>query len=130
LSSGGEVPAAELNVFGEPLEPCSTDPMTGFFRTGACAVGPDEVARHLVCCEMTDAFLEYSKSVGNDLSTPMPQYGFPGLKAGDRWCLHILRWRQALEAGKAPRVALLSTNRHALEFVSLDDLKRHAFDLT
>jgi uncharacterized protein (DUF2237 family) len=79
---------------------------------------------------MTSEFLQFSKSVGNDLSTPMPQYAFPGLKAGDRWCLHILRWKEALEAGKAPRIAVLSTNKIALEFVSLEDLKRHAFDLT
>ena len=104
--------------------------MTGFFRTGNCMAGPDEVARHLVCCEMTEAFLAFSRSVGNDLSTPMPQYSFPGLKAGDRWCLHILRWKEALEAGKAPRIAILATNRHALNFVSLEDLKRHALDLT
>lgn len=130
MSSGGSLPPPELNVFGEPLEPCSTDPLTGFFRTGGCMVGPDEMARHLVCCEMTDEFLAFSKSAGNDLTTPMPQHSFPGLKAGDRWCLHILRWREALEAGKAPRIALLSTNQFALEFVSIDDLKRHAFDLT
>ncbi len=117
-------------MLGEPLQPCSMAPMTGFFRTGSCLVGPEEVARHLVCCEMTGDFLEFSKSVGNDLSTPMPQYAFPGLKAGDRWCLHILRWKEALEAGKAPRIAVLATSRFALEFVSLDDLKRHAFDLT
>lgn len=104
--------------------------MTGFFRNGSCMVGPEEMARHLVCCEMTDEFLAFSQSVGNDLSTPMPQYAFPGLKAGDRWCLHILRWKQALEAGRAPRIAVLSTSKHALEFVSIDDLKRHAFDLT
>lgn len=116
-------------MLGEPLQPCSTDPMTGFFRTGACEAGPDEAARHLVCCEMTPEFLAFSKSVGNDLMTPLPQYGFPGLKAGDRWCLHILRWREALQAGKAPRVAVLSTSRTALRFVSLADLKRHAFDL-
>jgi len=122
--------APELNVFGEPLHPCSTSPMTGFFRTGNCMAGPDEVARHLVCCEMTEAFLAFSKSVGNDLSTPMPQYGFPGLQAGDRWCVHIMRWREALEAGAAPRIALLATNQVALEFVELSDLKRHAFDLT
>jgi uncharacterized protein len=128
LSSAEDV-ETELNVFGEPLQACSTDPMTGFFRTGSCAVGPEDMARHLVCCEMTDAFLKFSKSVGNDLSTPMPDFGFPGLQAGDRWCLHILRWREALEAGTAPRVALLSTNQFALKFVSLEDLKRHAFDL-
>ena len=119
----------ELNVFGEPLQPCSTDPMTGFFRNGSCMIGPDELARHLVCCEMTDAFLAFSKSVGNDLTTPMPQYAFPGLKAGDRWCLHILRWREALEAGKAPKVALLSTHQAVLDHVTLEDLKRHALDL-
>lgn len=128
MSSEPELPA-ELNVFGEPVQPCSTDPMTGFFRTGACMVGPDEIARHLVCCEMTAEFLKFSKAMGNDLSTPNPQYGFPGLKAGDRWCLHILRWKEALEHGKAPRVAILSTNQFALEFVELQDLKRHAFDL-
>jgi hypothetical protein len=127
LSSGGF--ATELNVFGEPLQPCSVDPMTGFFRTGACMAGPDEVARHLVCCEMTAEFLAFSTSVGNDLSTPNPAYGFPGLKPGDRWCLHVLRWKEALEAGKAPRVAVLSTNQFTLEFVELEDLKRHAFDL-
>ena len=129
MSSGGIGLAPELNVFGEPVVPCSTDPMTGFFRTGGCMVGPDEVARHLVCCEMTAEFLSFSKSVGNDLSTPNPAYGFPGLKAGDRWCLHVLRWKEALEAGKAPRIAILSTNQFALEFVDLQDLKRHAFDL-
>jgi uncharacterized protein (DUF2237 family) len=129
LSSGGIAPAPEVNVFGEPLVPCSTSPMTGFFRTGGCMVGPDEVARHLVCCEMTAEFLSFSKSVGNDLSTPNPAYGFPGLKPGNRWCLHILRWKEALEAGKAPRIAILSTNQFALEFVELQDLKRHAFDL-
>lgn len=104
--------------------------MTGYFRTGTCTAGPDEVARHLVCCEMTEAFLAYSKSAGNDLSTPRPEMAFPGLKAGDRWCLHILRWKQALEAGAAPKVAVLSTSRFALTFVALEDLKRHAFDLS
>lgn len=129
MSSGGIAFRPELNVLGEPLAQCSTDPMTGFFRTGSCMVGPDEVARHLVCCEMTAEFLSFSKSMGNDLSTPNPAFGFPGLEPGDRWCLHILRWREALEAGKAPRVAILSTNQFALEFVELQDLKRHAFDL-
>ncbi|HHY50511.1 MAG TPA: DUF2237 domain-containing protein [Alphaproteobacteria bacterium] len=120
----------ERNVLGEPLQPCSTDPVTGYFRTGSCEAGPDEVARHLVCCEMTAEFLAFSKSVGNDLTTPMPQYNFPGLRPGDRWCIHIARWREALEAGMAPRVAILSTHRRALDFVSIEDLKRHAFDLT
>ncbi len=129
MSSAGDF-AQELNVFSEPLQPCSTDPMSGFFRNGSCMVGPNEVARHLVCCEVTDAFLKFSVSVGNDLVTPMPQYAFPGLKAGDRWCLHVLRWKEALEAGAAPRVVLLSTNRHSLDFVSLEELKRHAVDLS
>ncbi len=129
MSSEAYDPAGEVNVFGEPLLPCSTDPMTGYFRTGACLAGPDVAARHLVCCEITEAFLAFSKSVGNDLSTPRPDYGFPGLSAGDRWCVHILRWREALQANAAPKVALRSTNRHALEFVALADLKRHALDL-
>lgn len=117
-------------MLGEPLQPCSTDPMTGYFRTGTCTAGPDEIARHLVCCEMTDAFLAYSKAVGNDLSTPRPEMAFPGLKAGDRWCVHILRWKQALEAGAAPKVAVLATSHVALNFVTQDDLKHHAFDLS
>ena len=120
----------ELNVLGEPLQPCSIDPMTGFFRNGCCSTGPEDAGRHVVCAEMTDAFLAFSKSVGNDLTTPMPQYSFPGLKEGDRWCLHILRWREALEAGMAPRVALLATHQAALRYVKLEDLKRHALDLT
>ena len=122
--------AVELNVFGEELQPCSTDPMTGFYRTGSCAAGPEETARHLVCCQMTDEFLAYSKSMGNDLSTPRPEVSFPGLQAGDRWCLHVLRWKEALAAGAAPKVSVLSTSQHALKFVTLDDLKRHAFDLS
>ncbi|HEY9010611.1 MAG TPA: DUF2237 domain-containing protein [Devosia sp.] len=119
----------ERNVLGEALQPCSTDPLTGFFRTGACMAGPDHVARHLVCCEMTAEFLAFSKLVGNDLSAPNPDYGFPGLKPGDHWCVHVLRWKEALEHGKAPKIAILSTSEHALNFVSLEDLKRHAFDL-
>lgn len=120
----------ELNVLGEPLEPCSADPLTGFYRTGACTTGPDDIGRHTVCCELTDAFLAFSKSAGNDLSTPRPEYNFPGLKAGDRWCLVAARWQQAMEAGMAPRVALLSTHRAALDHVRLEDLKRYALDLT
>ena len=120
---------AEFNVLGEPLEPCSADPLTGFFRTGYCAAGPDEAARHLVCIEATAAFLDYSASVGNDLSTARPEFSFPGLKAGDRWCLVAERWAQAFEAGRAPRVALPSTNRAVLGLIALADLKAHALDL-
>jgi uncharacterized protein len=120
----------DLNVLGEPLQVCSSDPLTGFFRNGGCSTGPHDVGRHVVCCEMTDAFLTFSKSVGNDLSTPRPEFAFPGLKAGDRWCLVAMRWQQALEAGVAPRVALLSTHQSALNYVKLEDLKRHAVDLT
>lgn len=119
----------ERNVFGEPLVPCSTDPLTGFFRTGACAAGPDDVGRHLICCEMTAAFLAFSKSVGNDLSTPHPEWGFPGLEPGDRWCLVARRWVEAYEAGVAPRVALLSTHEAALRYTDLATLKAYALDL-
>ena len=121
--------AGERNVLGEALQPCSTDPLTGFFRSGYCAAGPEGAARHLVCIEVTDAFLAYSKGAGNDLSTPRPEMGFRGLKAGDRWCLVAERWRQALEAGQAPRVFLRSTNAAVLGLLSLADLKAHARDL-
>ncbi|HWV02570.1 MAG TPA: DUF2237 domain-containing protein [Devosia sp.] len=120
---------AERNVFGEPLVPCSTDPMTGFFRTGACAAGPDDIGRHLICCEMTAEFLAFSKSVGNDLSTPHPEWGFPGLEPGDRWCLVAARWVEAHKAGAAPRVALLSTHEAALRYTDLATLKAYALDL-
>lgn len=120
---------AELNVLGEALQPCSTDPLTGFFRTGYCAAGPDNAAVHLVCIEATDEFLEYSASVGNDLSTPMPQFSFPGLIAGDRWCLVAQRWLQAHQAGKAPRVFLHATNQAVLGLIPLGVLKAYALDL-
>jgi uncharacterized protein (DUF2237 family) len=114
----------QLNVFGEPLQSCCTDPMTGFYRTGCCEVGGDDVGVHAVCAIMTDEFLAFSKSVGNDLSTPMPQYGFAGLKAGDQWCLCAARWQEAYEAGKAPNVRLASTHIMALEFCDADALRR------
>lgn len=117
------------NVFGEPLQSCSTAPMTGFFRTGCCDTAPEDAGSHTVCVVLTDEFLQFSKMRGNDLSTPMPDYGFPGLKAGERWCLCAPRWAEALEAGKAPRVVLRATHEGALEFCALADLKRHAIDL-
>jgi hypothetical protein len=120
----------ELNVYGEPLQPCSEDPLTGFFRNGYCSTGPEDVGRHIICCEMTAEFLAFSKSVGNDLSTPHPEWAFPGLKPGDRWCVVAPRWVEALEAGVAPRVALLSTHEGALRYTDLDTLKRYALDLS
>jgi hypothetical protein len=120
----------ELNVLGEPLQPCSDDPLTGFFRTGSCITGPDDVGRHIICCEMTAEFLAFSKSRGNDLSTPRPEMAFPGLKPGDRWCLVAPRWVEALQAGMAPRVALLSTHEGALRYTDLKTLKAYALDLS
>jgi uncharacterized protein (DUF2237 family) len=121
--------SSERNVLGEALQPCSSDPLTGFFRSGYCAAGTDRAAVHLVCIEVTDAFLAFSASVGNDLSTPRPEFAFPGLVAGNRWCLVAARWLQAHEAGKAPRVFLRSTNQHVLGLVPLDVLRPYALDL-
>lgn len=120
---------AELNVLGEPLQPCSDNPLTGFFRSGYCAAGPDSAAVHLVCIAVTDEFLAYSARVGNDLSTPRPEFGFPGLKAGDRWCLVAGRWAQAHAAGMAPRVFLRATNRAVLDLLPIEMLKSYALDL-
>jgi uncharacterized protein (DUF2237 family) len=118
------------NVLGDKLIPCSEKPVTGFYRDGCCNTGPDDLGVHTVCAVMTADFLAFSKSRGNDLSTPMPEFGFPGLKAGDRWCLCAARWKEALDAGKAPRVVLGATHEATLEFVSLEDLKRYAIDLS
>lgn len=120
---------SERNVLGEPLQPCSSDPLTGFFRTGYCAAGPDSAAVHLVCIEVTEAFLVYSASVGNDLSTSRPEFAFPGLVPGNRWCLVAARWAQAHEAGMAPRVYLRSTNSQVLGLIPLETLKVYALDL-
>jgi len=119
---------AQINVLGGELEPCSLDPLTGYYRTGCCENHGDDPGVHVVCVVMTDEFLVYSKSVGNDLSTPMPQYGFAGLREGDQWCLCAPRWQEALEAGSAPRVRLASTHISALEYSSLADLRAHAVD--
>lgn len=120
----------DINVFGDPLELCSESPLTGFFRDGCCSTGPEDVGRHTVCIQATEEFLEFSRRSGNDLTTPRPEFAFPGLKPGDRWCLCVERWRDALEAGAAPRVYLRATHESALDFVSLTDLKRHALDLS
>lgn len=116
----------QINVLGGELEPCSFDPMTGYYRTGCCEHRGDDPGMHIVCAVMTDEFLAFSKSAGNDLSTPMPQYGFPGLRDGDQWCLCASRWQEAFEAGKAPRVRLEATHVSALEYSSLADLRAHA----
>ena len=118
-----------LNVFGEPLESCGDDPVTGFFRDGCCNTSGQDVGSHTVCVALTDEFLQFSKSRGNDLMTPIPAYGFPGLKEGQRWCLCASRWREAHEAGKAPRVYLRRTHRRALETVPMDVLRRYAIDV-
>ena len=120
---------AKLNVLGEPLTPCSEEPMTGFFRDGCCNTSPEDLGRHVVCVRVTADFLEFSKSRGNDLSTAMPEFGFPGLKPGDQWCLCAARWQEALGAGKAPRVVLQATHAAALQIVKLSDLKQYALDL-
>ena len=109
---------------------CSNAPLTGFFRDGCCNTNAEDLGSHTVCAVMTAEFLAFSKAAGNDLSSPMPEYGFPGLKAGDRWCLCAARWQQALEAGMAPRVVLAATHERALEIVALKDLKRFAIDLS
>ncbi len=122
-------PSTQRNVFGEPLVSCSERPVTGFYRSGCCHTGPEDVGLHTVCVEVTAEFLAFSKARGNDLSTPRPEFGFPGLEPGDRWCLCAARWREALEAGRAPRVVLAATHEATLEIVELGDLKRYAIDL-
>ena len=119
--------SAPPNVLGDRLDICSIKPMTGLFRDGCCDTGREDVGSH--CAVMTAAFLEFSKSRGNDLSTPIPEIGFRGLKPGDRWCLCAPRWQEALEAGQAPRVVLRATHEAALDYCSLADLKRFAVDL-
>ncbi len=127
---GGGPDESARNVLGEPLKPCSTAPMTGFFRDGCCNTGPQDLGRHVLCSQVTQEFLAFSKSQGNDLSTPRPEFGFAGLKPGDRWCLCADRWQEALEAGKAPRVVLQSTHELCLEHVAMEDLKKFALDLS
>lgn len=111
------------NVLGKPLESCCTKPLTGFYRDGYCRTDEHDQGRHVVCAVVTDEFLKFSRQQGNDLMTPRPEMRFPGLKAGDKWCLCVLRWREAYEAGKAPPVVLAATAERALQYVSLDMLK-------
>ena len=121
--------ARARNVLNGPLRPCSTDPMTGFYRNGCCDTGAGDVGIHVVCAEMTADFLAFSVARGNDLVTPVPQFGFPGLRPGDRWCLCAERWKEAYEAGVAPPVVLEATHMSALEFVSLEELREHAVEV-
>ena len=114
------------NVLGSELRPCSTDPMTGFYRTGCCDTGGEDTGVHTVCARVSAEFLEFSREAGNDLSTPRPEYGFAGLRPGDQWCLCASRWSEALAAGRAPEVVLEATHARTLEWVDLEDLRRHA----
>ena len=115
-----------INVLGEKLETCSCEPMTGFYRDGVCNTNHDDKGIHTICCHLTDDFLEFSKAQGNDLSTPQPQWGFDGLKAGDHWCLCAGRWVEAYRAGKAPKVNLVATHEETLAIVPLEVLKKHS----
>lgn len=117
------------NVLGEGLLPCGDSPTSGFYRDGCCNTGPEDSGAHVVCARMTKEFLKFSKTRGNDLSTPAPQLGFPGLMPGNRWCLCAARWKEAFDAGATPPIILTATHEAVLEFVSLKDLKKHALDI-
>lgn len=119
----------QLNVLGEALQPCGFEPETGFYRDGHCHTDAHDRGLHTVCARVTREFLAFSRQQGNDLITPQPEVGFPGLRPGDRWCLCAARWKEALDAGAAPSVVLMATHEKTLEVVSLEDLKRHAIDL-
>lgn len=119
----------ERNVLGAPLQPCGTEPMTGFYRTGVCSSGPEDLGSHTVCTVVSAEFLELQRALGNDLTTPRPEYGFPGLRPGDRWCVVAARWLQAYQAGAAAGVVLAATNARALEVVPLEALRQHAVDV-
>jgi uncharacterized protein (DUF2237 family) len=128
-AGGGGRGRAGRNVLGGPLALCSNSPMTGFYRDGCCNTGKEDVGSHTVCVVMTAEFLAFSKAQGNDLSTPMPEFQFRGLKPGDRWCLCAPRWQEAFASGKAPQVVLAATHEGALDYAELVDLKRFAIDL-
>ena len=123
-------PDNQQSVLDEPLSPCSTDPMTGFTRNGCCETGPQDLGSHTVCVQLTTEFLQYSKDQGNDLTTPIPEYNFPGLKEGDRWCLCASRWKEAYDAGVAPKVIMRSTHKNALQLIPFEALSSHALDLS
>jgi hypothetical protein len=120
---------AQRNVLGGALEPCGLDPLTGFYRDGSCITGPDDIGSHTVCAVVTAEFLEHQRSIGNDLSTPMPQYLFPGLVPGDRWCVTAMNWLRAHHDGAAAPVVLAATDESALDFIPLDVLSQHSVDV-
>ena len=122
-------PASERNVLGEPLQPCGTDPVTGFYRDGCCSTGPEDRGSHTICAVVTEEFLEHQRSIGNDLTTPAPHFGFPGLVPGDRWCVTAHNWLRAHEDGAAAFVVLASTSERALDLVPLAALREHAVDV-
>lgn len=119
----------DRNVLGGSLEPCSTEPMTGFYRDGCCASGPEDIGLHTICAVVTAEFLDHQRSIGNDLSTPMPQFRFPGLVPGDRWCVTARNWLRAYQDGCAAPVVLASTHERTLDVVTLDILQQHAVDV-
>ena len=119
----------QLNIFNEPLEACSFDPVTGFFRSGCCETSKQDTGSHTVCAIMTEEFLKFSKSKGNDLSTPVPAFDFPGLNSGDRWCLCAARWLEAYEAGSAPSIIARATHRRALEIIPMEAMKEFSLDI-
>jgi uncharacterized protein len=121
--------SAERNVLGGPLDPCGLDPVTGFYRDGTCRSGPEDLGSHTICAVVTEEFLDHQRSVGNDLTTPIPEYDFPGLQPGDRWCVVAARWLQAYLAGVAPPVVLAATHAGALDVVPLDVLSAHGVDV-
>ena len=122
-------PTGERNVLGGPLQPCGTDPVTGFYRDGHCTSGPDDLGRHTICAVVSADFLAVQREIGNDLITPRPEFGFPGLKPGDRWCVVAVRWMQAYQAGAAAGVVLAATNQRALEVVPIEALRQYAVDV-
>ena len=128
MSTGGTA-ATERNVLGGTLEPCGTDPMTGFYRDGCCSTGPEDLGSHTICAVVTPEFLAHQRSIGNDLSTPMPEYRFPGLVPGDRWCVTAANWLRAHHAGAAAFVVLASTHQRALDIVPIDTLRRYGVDV-
>ena len=119
----------DRNVLGGELEECGTDPLTGFYRDGCCSTGPEDLGSHTICAVVSAEFLAHQRAVGNDLVTPRPEYGFAGLRPGDRWCVVAMRWRQAYEAGAAAPVVLAATHERALDVVTLDTLREHAVDV-
>jgi uncharacterized protein (DUF2237 family) len=120
----------QKNVYGDDINVCGYEPVTGYFRDGSCNADDRDHGLHTVCVQVTDAFLQYSKDKGNDLSTPVPEFGYPGLNAGDRWCICAQRWKEAYDDGVAPKVILLATNEKVLDIISLETLKKYAIDLS